>query len=166
MAGYGQSGYCKVCASELKAEINKRLKRGETYPAIMAWAKSKGFPISKPTLIKHKQHITDPKTTFVEEARKRPEIKRVTHTEFLQSVVDTAAAKVAESPDEVTLDHGLRAAQALGAQKDRTSDAINVLVLALTGNLRPQISTQDDVIEGDYRVVPALPVPEEEPVGA
>lgn len=161
MAGYGQPGYCKVCASSLKAEINKRLKRGETYPAIMAWSKGKGFSISKPTLVSHKKHITDPKTTFVASARKHPEIRGVTHTEFLESVVNAAAAKIAETPDEVTIDHGLRAAQTLGAQKDRTGDALNALVLVLMGRSRPV-----EVIEGEYIEVPALPAPQEDRVGA
>lgn len=159
MAGYGQIGYCKVCASDLKAEINKRLRRRETYPAIMAWAATKDFSISKPTLISHKKHITDPKTTFVEAARKSPELKRVTNTEFLEAVIAKANQRIESDPDAVTIDHGLRAAQVLESRKDRTGDALNVLVLALMGRRK-----EPDMIEGEYIELPALPASEEEPV--
>jgi hypothetical protein len=67
MAGYGQIGYCRCCASSLRAEIDARLLR-ESAPSIIAWAKARGFSVSKPTLLKHKRHIGHPLRSFVDQA--------------------------------------------------------------------------------------------------
>ena len=160
-AGYGQVGFCKICASSLKAEINKRLVRHESAPSVIAWAKTKGFSLSKPTVLKHKKHITDAKTTFVDQARANPVIKRVSHTEFLESVVSAGARRVEENPDDVTIDQSIRASQVLESRKDKSGDALNILILALTGN-RPLQLTGDDVIEGSY--IELLPVQEDKPL--
>ena len=160
-AGYGQLGYCRVCASSLKAEINKRLVRGESIPSIISWGKTKDFSVSKPTLLKHKKHITDPKTTFVQNAQKNPAIKRVSHTDFLESVVSAGAKRVEENPDDVTIDQSIRASQVLESRKDKSGDALNILILALTGN-RPLQLTEEGEIEGTYELLPAQ---EEQPLG-
>lgn len=167
-AGYGQTGYCRVCASSLKAEINKRLVRHESTPSIIAWAKPKGFSVSKPTLLKHKKHITDSKTTFVDKAKANPAIRRVSHTEFLESVVSAGAKRVEENPEDVTIDQSIRASQVLESRKDKTGDALNILILALTGN-RPLQLAGDDEIDGTYTELPGIVPPaaqEEQPGGS
>jgi len=153
MAGYGQSGYCRICDSSLKAEINKRLVRHESIPTIIAWGKTKGFSVSKPTVIKHKKHITDPKTTFVEQARKNPVIRRVSHTEFLESVVAAGAKRVEENPDDVTIDQSIRASQVLESRKDKGGDAWSVLILTLMGKRPLQLA--GDEIDGTYTELPS-----------
>lgn len=136
------TGYCKICASPLKGEVNRRLGRGETLAGVMAWLKGKDFPVSKPTLISHKKHITDPKTTFVDQARKNPAIKNVTEDEFLQSVIDAAAARVAASPDDVTIEQGLKAAGVRASRKEKT---VNVLVAVAR-----LVTQRTPLIEGEF----------------
>lgn len=146
-AGGGVStGTCKICMSSLSRQFNKRLARGDSYPQIIAWAADNDFKISKPTLIQHKRHITDPKTTAVEQARKNPVIKRTSHEEFLQMLVDAGAAMVTENPGNVSMDHAIRAAQTLATKGDKQRDIILVLAERLSPKALP-------VIEGDWREI-------------
>lgn len=144
-AGYGQKGYCKVCDSDLSREINKRMKRGDTIASIRAYTIEKEQPISEPTLRSHREHITDPKTTFVESARKNPVIKKASTRDFLQSLVDVGAAKIEADPDSVSIDQSIRAAQIIENTKEKQVDALLQLARMLMG--RPP---QPEYIEGEY----------------
>jgi hypothetical protein len=139
------TGACKVCQSSIAKALNKRLARGDSYTKVIAWAADNDFSVSKPTLISHKKHITDPKTTVVDEARKNPVIKRVGNDEFLQALVDIGAARIAEHPEDVSVDQSIRAAQTLAQKGDKR---IDVLVL-LAERLSPK--ALEPVIEGDWR---------------
>ena len=141
-------GDCKICRSSLSRNLNKRLARGDSDPQIMAWAGEHDFKVTKPTLIRHKRHITDPKTTVVEEARKNPAIKRVSHDEFLQSLVDIGAAKAAANPDDVSLDQAIRAAQALS---QKGNGQVNVLLM-----LAQRMAPRAPELEGEWQELPAL----------
>jgi len=135
-AGYGQPGYCKICASEVASQINRKIKLGDKLVDIRQWAiDEKKFSFSAPTLTAHVKHITDPKTTFVEAARENPVIRRVTQEEFLRTLVDIGAQKATEDPGSVTINHAIRAASILEAKRDKDQGAINILVLALSRNL-------------------------------
>lgn len=140
-AGYGQPGYCKICASDLASQINKKIKLNEKLVEIRRWAADeKGFRFSAPTLTTHVKHITDPKTTFVEAARENPVIRRVTQEEFLRTLVDIGSQKATDDPGSVTINHAIRAASILEAKQNKDQSAINILVLALSNNLpdRPE----------------------------
>lgn len=109
---------------------------------VVDWSKQIGFPVTKPTVLKHKRHITDPKTTAVEQARKNPAIKRVTHDEFLQTLVDIGAATAASAPEVVTMDQSIRAAQTLANKSDKKID----FLLVLAERLMPK----QEMIEGEW----------------
>lgn len=141
------TGSCKVCSSGLAKQFNKRLDRGDSYTKVMAWAADQDFKVSKPTLINHKRHITDPKTTVVEQAKKNPAIKRTSHEEFLQTLVDIGAARAAENPDDVSLDQSIRAAQTLASKGDKRVDVL----LVLAERLSPK--QLEPVIEADWREI-------------
>lgn len=140
-------GSCKVCESSLAKQMNKRIARGDSYTKLIAWAADNDFSVTKPTLLNHKRHITDPKTTTVEEARRNPAIKRVSHDDFLQSLVDIAAARAAANPDDVSIDQGIRAASTLAAKGDKRIDVLVVLAKRLAPK---------EIIEGEWEEVPAL----------
>lgn len=147
-------GFCKVCRSSLVKEINKRLKRSDPYPSIVEWCASHGFKVTRQKLADHKQHITDPKETLVEHARRNPAIKNgVSNDEFLQAIVDIASTRIAENPDEVTLTHALKAAQIRESRKQSTANVLLVFAERSMGRLPGQ---QPDVIEGEYAVVEEL----------
>lgn len=148
-AGYGSPGYCRVCDSDLLRDINARLRKGQAIAAIERWLRDdKGFPVSQPTLRRHREHITDPKTTFVESARKNPRIKRgVTTQDFLQTLVEIGAEKADADPDSISIDQSIRAAQILEGRKDKQVDVLLVIARSLMGQAPPEI------IEGEYREV-------------
>ena len=141
-------GSCKCCSSSLVKQINKRLARGDTYKSIEDWCADSDFQVSKPTLINHRKHITDPKTTFVDEARKNPAIKRVDHEQFLQSLVDISAARAAEHPEDVSIDQGIRAASTLAQRGDRKIDVL----LVLAEKLMPRAI--EAPVEGEWKLLP------------
>jgi len=146
------SGFCKVCASDLSKEVNRRLSRGESRAQVRDWLATKDFGVSLPTLTSHRQHITDPKTTLVDAARRNPAIKRVTSTDFLQAVVDMAAANVENHPEDVPLGAGIKAAALLEARREKP---INVLMLiAQRATNRLEIPAEEiPLLEGEYEVI-------------
>ena len=140
----GGPGYCKVCASPNVAQINKMLRDGRTSTKIIEWAGEFGEHFVRQTLYKHKEHITDPKTTFVERAKKNPIIKRASNEEFLDAVRDAGMAKVLDDPDSVSIGQALKAAQ-ISMNAKKTNNGIQlVLVGVMTGRA-------DDVIEGEWK---------------
>lgn len=142
----GQIGFCKVCSSDLKGEVNKRLNRGDTIVSVERYLESKEYPVSQPTIRKHREHITSPKTTFVEKARQNPAIKRgVTTNDFLQTLVEIGATRAAEEPDLVSLDQSIRAAQIIEGRKDKQVDALVTIARMLMGQ-----APRPEIIEGEY----------------
>lgn len=151
-AGYGQAGYCSVCDSEQSREVNKRMKRGDSIAGIARWLKDIESPVSEPTLRRHRKHITDPKTTFVEKARANPIIKRgVTTNDFLQTLVEVGATRIEEDPSSVSLDQSIRAAQIIEGRKDKQVDALVTIARMLMGH-----APRPEMIEGEYIEVKEL----------
>jgi len=144
--GRGQRGFCKICASSLSNEINNKFKKGWTVARIMRWMKEMDFVVARHTMYAHRDHLKDPKTTFVEEARKNPIIKSVTNREFLESIRDVAASKIKDVPDIVTVEHGLKAAQIMLQDKKGMEGITLVLMKVFTNRA-------SEVIEGEYREV-------------
>ncbi len=144
-------GHCKVCAGPLAKEINKRLTRGDTLTALATWCDGRDFPVTRQKLADHKQHITDPRSTFVEHARRNPEIHNgVTNDEFLQAVIDTAAVRATIDPDSITITHGLQAVQVREARKEKQVNVLMLLSKVFTGQVEHQ---PPPMIEGSWSPV-------------
>jgi hypothetical protein len=145
------SHICKIDRSVLGKEINKRLARGDSANNIIAWARTKEFDLSRPTIYTHKAAITDPKTAFVEEARSsNPTLKRVTPAEFLQTVVDVGALIAAEDPGSISINHALKAA---GELEKRTNKQIDVLMF-FAEKMQRRLEPPTELIEGEYKEIP------------
>lgn len=140
------TGSCKICSSAYAKQFNKRLNRGDSLMKVVDWSATVDFPVSKPTVLNHKRHITDPKTTVVDQARKNPVIKRVSHEEFLQSLVDIAAARAAANPDDVSIDQGIRAASTLANKTDKQTSVL----LVLAQRLMPKALPAEGEYEGEW----------------
>lgn len=148
-------GYCKVCRSSLVREINKRLKRDDTYPSIVEWCATHDFKVTRQKLADHKAHITDPKETLVDHARRNPAIKNgVSNDEFLQAIVDIATQRISVNPDEVTLGHALKAAQIRETRKQGQTNVLVQIARVFTAQIEPPKPTE--MIEGSWA---ELPVP-------
>lgn len=144
--GRGHAGFCKVCASSIADEVNKRLKAKQSVLKVIRWADGMGLSVSRPTMYAHRDHIKDPRVTFVEQARNNPVIKGVTTREYLEAIRDSAAAKAVQYPELVTIQDGLKAAQILLQDKKGMEGITLVLMKVFTGQA-------EDVIEGEYREV-------------
>lgn len=145
-AGHGKAGYCKICASSLLPQINKLLKEKVSGNKIIDYAKEFNFTLSLPTVYKHKAHITDPRVTFVDKARANPVIRPESPLQFLETVVDVSAQRVIESPEEITIDHGLTAARLLMKEARGPDNSTKILILVASGH-------GNEVIEGEYKEV-------------
>lgn len=161
-AGFGNPGYCRICAWEGASELNKHIAK-EDWNAGQAkrWAQDFGFTFDRGTYYKHKPHITDPKRSFVDQARLSP-VRRVNAEVFLEAVKDAAFANIdpeqGGDPRSVTLDQGLKAAQTLQAsrQAKRQPDALVVLARLVTGKAPEivaaafhQLTTEEEIPNGE-----------------
>lgn len=143
-------GWCKACASPLVKAINKKLAAGESYTAVAEWCKSKDFPITRQKLADHREHITDPRQTFVENARRNPTIKNnVSNDEFLQAVIDTATAKIEADPDAIGVAHGLKAVQIRESRGQKQGNFLFIIAQTMTGAL-PTTNPAPELIEGEW----------------
>lgn len=141
-------GFCKVCKSSLVKEINKRLKRSDTYPSIVEWCKSHDFSVTRQKLADHKAHITDPKETLVDHAKRNPAIKNgVTEDEFSQAILDIAYQRAMENPDDITVNHGIQIVKVRAAKKQSQSNVLILLAQASRGRLS---APQEEMIEGEW----------------
>lgn len=138
-----------------------RLARGDTLEAVVEFCASHDFKVSLRTLGTHRSHITDPRTTFVEAARKNPAIRNgVTNDDFLQAVTDAALAKIEADPDSVNVSHGLKAVAIREARKAQQANVLILIAQAFTGQVE---TTKPELIEGSYTLLPPV---EEIPIGS
>jgi hypothetical protein len=135
---------CVVCFSPDHAEIDRYLSNGESVRKVALWTSEVGRAISRPTIQKHLAHAVTPETVPIVVKR---EINRSTPQQFLQAVVDVGNDKIEQNPDKVTVDQAIRAADILERKRDDGAKALNILVLALTGQKEPPALT------GEYRQI-------------
>ncbi len=152
-AGFGQPGYCKLCASDLVPKINEMLRNGKNAAQIQKWCKEYNLTFARQTLYTHKEHITDPKTSFVDKARANPVIKRVSNRDFLEAVRDAGAARAMQDPESVSVDQALKATQIMMQDKRGHDGLTIILVKAVTGHI-DEVIDPPMLIEGEYTEVP------------
>lgn len=141
------TGYCKVCQSPLVKEINKRLERGESAPSVVEWAAMKGFSINRKTVLSHKRHITDPRQTFVEQARRDPAIRNVTTDQVIQGVKNAGFANLMRNPQSVTNNQMLSAVK---IEEGRREKQVNMLVLAQIFTKKLPPPEEPKLLEGEW----------------
>lgn len=112
----------------------------------MDWCATRDFKVTRQKLADHKNHITDPKETLVDHARRNPAIKNnVSNDEFLQAIIDIGYQKAIEDPDNINVGHALKAAQVREARKQ--ANTTNVLMLFAAASMGLP-TNQPEVIEG------------------
>jgi len=127
-------GSCKICASPFAKEVNRRLARGDKANDVWRWLTDADFSVQRQLMYKHRQHITDPRETLVERARKNPAI-RVDTTEFLETARDLTYAKFTSDPDLLPVKYGFDAVRMLEARKEKQINVLMLIANASTGNL-------------------------------
>ena len=160
--GRGKPGFCKICIHPAAQFLNKRYEaEGEDFNAAKAARLAKeidsDFSFSRQTWYSHLEHITHPLVTAVEDAKKHPVVVPKTNEGVLEAIRDIGMRRAAEHPDEVGVDHALKAASIL-AQKQPKSDSIVVLLAKVISASPPP-----EIIEGEFTEVTPVLTTEEEP---
>jgi len=144
-AGYGKQGYCKLCSFAEVDAVNDRLKRGWNARQVNDFLKQYGIQVNRQTVYAHKEHITAPADKVVaaaEKARMQPVIKNATTDQFLEAVKDIGFLRAQQNPDEITIDHALKAASILSQKKEKGTNVFLLMAKVITGN-KPQV-----IVEG------------------
>lgn len=160
MAGYGKQGYCKLCALEspyTQRQLDQRLGSGWSASRLIAWLAPKGIKVSRDTIYTHKKHIANPRDRLVSAVEKRAAEHgylpaKVSEDQFLENIISLGNQRIAESPDDVTIAHALKAAQIRAGLSKKGQD-INILVNMFT-QMPSHVAEMDEmVIEGESREV-------------
>ena len=143
-AGYGRTGFCKVCSSPLARDINRLLKNGQNAGQITRYAEAKGLKLHRETIYSHRDHVTAGQDKLVNWRAKAPVvIRKTTNQQFLETVRDIGMSKAMSDPDLVDVNHALKAVALMEAKRDRGDSITLILAQIVTGH-RPA----DLVIEG------------------
>jgi hypothetical protein len=136
-AGYGKQGYCKLCSFAEVDAVNDRLKRGFNARQVNDFLRQYGMQVNRQTIYAHKDHITHPADKVVaaaEKARMNPVIKNATTDQFLEAIKDIGFRRAQQNPDEVTVDHALKAASILSQKKENGTNVFLLMAKVITGN--------------------------------
>lgn len=157
-SGQGKSGYCKLCSfddPQLQDDLDDRVL---TYsPAKMnKWMATKieDFQdINRQTYYKHREHVRAPADRMVTAIKKRELVHgsqptQVSEQDFLDAIISMGAANAAAEPENVTIDHALKAAGMKLQQKNK-GDAHQTLVQVFT----TAPPTAPDIIEGESKEI-------------
>jgi len=149
-AGYGKPGYCKVCSFSEVDAINDRLQKGWNARQVNDFAKQFGVRFNRQTIYAHKAHATDPRDkviAYAERTKAVAPIRTGTTDQFLEAVRDIGLRRIEQTPDEVTLDHALKAATILSQKKEKQTNVFLMLAKVVTGNTGEIIVGQAEEIE-------------------
>lgn len=143
--GQGKPGYCKICDSPYADAVNKLVAQekneAETKRAIQVIDPE--FTWNRQTFYSHKKHITHPLVTHAENARKHPVVAPKSTRGVLEAIRDIGMQRALDNPEEVTVDHALRAAAELNRTENKTDSALVILMKAISGQAA-------EVIEGEF----------------
>lgn len=161
MAGEGKPGYCKLCDSQWADAINALVaqEKNEAEVKRSIQAIDPKMTWNRQTFYAHKNHITSPLITHVKKAQENPVVAPKTTRGVLEAIRDLGMQRAIEHPEEVTVDHALRAATELARGEKKTDDIRIVLAKIIAGG------PAAEAIEGEWTEVPQLET-EEEPVGS
>lgn len=149
--GLGKPGYCSLCAWEHAAKLNKGIRDGWNSTQASEFAGKLGKTFNRRTFYSHKPHAISPEQRviqFAEQGSKALTIRKTSNTSFLESLRDIGYSKAIDDPDQISIEHALKAVSILEGRKDKGGDQINLLVLISTGHRPPM-----EIIEGEARDV-------------
>lgn len=157
----GSPGACKICEWEGSAFLNRKYAADtEGFNAAKAAAFAKTldpeFTFNRQTWYAHVTHITHPIVSAVKKASQNPIVVPKTNTGVLEAIRDLGIRRAVENPEEVTVDHALRAASELNRKQSGTDNVLIVFAKVLSGEV------QAEAIVGEWSEAPALTTQEEQ----
>lgn len=158
--GRGKPGYCKICDSPYADAINKLIaqEKNEAETKRTIQLIDSDFTWNRATFYAHKGHVTHPLVTHQKQALAEPAVAPKTTRGVLEAIRDIGMKRAIDNPEEVTVDHALRAASELNRTEKKTDDIRIVLAKIIAGG-------PTEVIEGEFEEVPLLGTEEEVPLG-
>lgn len=154
MTGQGKPGFCKICVHPGAQFLNKKVAQLGRDEFNAAKARSFAieldpeFKFTRQTWYSHLEHITHPLVTAADAARSKPVVVPKTNIGGLEMIRDIALTRAAEHPEEVTVDHGLKALSELNRQQRGTDDVLIVFAKVISGD-QPA-----EVIVGEWHEIP------------
>jgi len=128
------------------------IKKGKNAAQIQRWTKEYNLTFARQTLYAHKEHITDPRVSFVSQARSNPVIKPVNNRDFLEAVRNAGAARAVADPESVSVDQALKATQIMMNDKKGHDSLTLVLMKVMTGHIS-EVIDEPMLIEGEFTEV-------------
>lgn len=152
-------GWCSLCKSPFLPAINELVKQGKNAGEAARAMSVFDVSFDRHTYYKHKTHIADGERmqTMVEKARENAltggETPKSTRA-VLERIRDMGMANALANPEEVTVDHALKAAAELNKQESKGEGVLVILAKAAMGVAHPDVAAY---IEGEYTdVTPEL----------
>lgn len=163
-AGFGKVGYCVLCSFKdagTQRQFDQKTGSMWTPRQLNQWLTEHDLPnYNRQTFYSHRQHVLHPKDRMVSAVVKHERTvgtqpQKATDEQFLDSIISAGAQKVIDNPDDVTIDHAIRAVQVKAQAKAGGKDALAVLVQFLTTITPLQPSPMVlAVTEGEYIELP------------
>src|SRR5687767_6922392 len=145
----GREGFCKLCASPYAAALNRLILDGKNAGECLRYTEPLGLKFQRHTWYRHKEdHLTHPLITAVAKAKKNPLIVPKSNTGVLEAIRELGMRRAIENPEEVTVDHALKAASILQASEKKGDNILVVLAKAVMAE-----APADIYIEGEYMEV-------------
>lgn len=155
--GRGHAGFCKICAHPEAPRFVKGARDGWNAKQAQTVGEMVGLTFNRQTWYTHLEHAKTGEQMVIqaaEQVRKSGAltvagIRKNSNTDVLGAIRDLGMKRALEHPEDVGIDHALKAVQILEARKDRGSDQLNILVQFVTGNAPTVVVERPtEVIEG------------------
>jgi len=161
--GRGHRGYCRICDHPAAQFLNQKYeadppdakgKTGFNAAKARAFAATLGLTFDRATWYSHVKHITHPLVTLAQEARNNPVVIPRTNQGVLEMIRDIGIKRAVENPEEVTIDHAIRAADILEGKK-LGSETVIAIIARFMASAKPEEIAGEDVIVGRWRELPS-----------
>lgn len=146
----------KICDSVAGQFLNKQVEedpKGFSSMKARELGEQLGITFNRQTWYSHLRHITHPLISYQKAALADPVLVPKTNQGVLEAIRDLGMKRAAEHPDEVTVDHAIKAATALENRR-LGSDNVIVMIAKWMSTSKPE-DLESDTIEGRWREVPA-----------
>lgn len=160
--GQGKPGYCKLCTFAGAQFLNARYEREgkDAFNAARALEFAQtldpSFSFTRSVWYAHTKHITHPLVTAADAARNSPVVVPKTNVGALEMIRDIGMKRAVDNPDEVTVDHAIKAATELNKKQAGTDNVFIAFAKVLSGEQPAEI------IVGEWREIgPAEPQQED-----
>jgi hypothetical protein len=140
-----KTGFCSLCKHPKVLALNNAINAGKGYTICLREMEEEfGMTFAKRTFLKHKEHITAPLLTEAEKARKMSLVGPRNNRAILEAIRDIGMQRALENPEEVKIDHALRAAKILQDAEGKQETVLVLLAKAVQGPV-------PEIIEAEYK---------------